>query len=117
MYGIPASTDLNFMAGMSLIQVCVGQNELILRFDEPVEIVVESDMFVHQGGVTAHERSDVILGLIGCLASPITSLFWREDGTIVLFLDERQARIELRDANADYESYTVYVKNDPMLVV
>jgi Family of unknown function (DUF6188) len=42
MYGLPETTDLSFFQGESLIQVCVGQNEVILQLSGHISVMLAS---------------------------------------------------------------------------
>jgi hypothetical protein len=41
MYPLPADVDLHFLVGLELIQVCVGESQVILNFDRATSISLE----------------------------------------------------------------------------
>lgn len=42
MYKVPSDTSLEYFAGRVLLQVCIGQNETILHFDDGLSIDIEN---------------------------------------------------------------------------
>ena len=40
MYGLPLDTDLRFLVGSVLTQVCIGENEVLLNFEPETSIMV-----------------------------------------------------------------------------
>jgi hypothetical protein len=45
MFGISADEDFDFLVGKLLQQMCFGENELVLRFDDPtIDLKVVSDV-------------------------------------------------------------------------
>ena len=47
MYGLPADFDQNVFVGHSLEEVCFNQNQIALRFDGNISLVIER-AFCHQ---------------------------------------------------------------------
>src|SRR5207237_8419413 len=43
MYGLPSNTDLSFLVGRQLAQLCLGQYQAQLRFDGDVTISLEGE--------------------------------------------------------------------------
>jgi hypothetical protein len=46
MYGVPATSELQFLVGLSLLQVCVGEYQVILNLDSETSISLECDMTI-----------------------------------------------------------------------
>jgi cytoskeletal protein RodZ len=117
MYGLPANIDLSFLHGRVLLQLCVGQNEMILNFDEDVSITVESSIaFTFADGTYRHytdwkEASHTAGALLG---HQITSAKRKYGGTLCVKFDV-DWWIEVFDDSQHYESYSI--QNGSQLIV
>ena len=109
--------DLSFFKGTTLVQICLGANDLGLNFDlPPVQIMMQSDFGTK---VVGQERMlhDLINGhlLRSFLGREVSDASWGEKGTIVLtFVGGDQ--ILIFDDNDQYESYTIS-HSGPTIVV
>lgn len=61
MYGLPADFDAAFLVELTLIQVCIGENEVLLRFTDEshpsgiVTVIVTADVVVgHRSETVCH---------------------------------------------------------------
>ncbi|MBX9244987.1 hypothetical protein ICW40_09210 [Actinotalea ferrariae] len=117
MYGLPASADLTFLRGLALTQVCFGENEVILRFDEGVEITVETNMALLDGNGGSTERLEVATELVGSVGATVEHVEWGTSGRVVVAFAGRPSRLEIVDDNAHYESYQIYVGKEPRYIV
>jgi hypothetical protein len=76
MYRLPRETDLSFLLGAELLQVCVGMNEVILHFDREIRITVMADFAVARGApnrsgtTTRGEARPICSGLSTTLSRP-----------------------------------------------
>ena len=113
MYGLPADFDPSFLVGWSLIQVCIGENEVVLHFadDESppagLTVIVTADVVVGDGGslVRHVDAKDAGVGLLPVLGRSTTAASGDADGT--LHLDFGECFIELLDSEERYESYVI----------
>lgn len=117
MYGLPESTDLSFLRGLELTQVCVGLNETVLRFEELARIVVETDISLELATAVIDGKEDVVVELVRLLGTTIGRVEWSLDGTVRLAFTGREAIVEIRDESPGYESYRIYVDGEPRVVV
>jgi hypothetical protein len=109
MHGLPADLDLSFLVGPTLLQVCIGENEVILRFDGDVSITIESTFVVRdEGGCeTAFECARAAASaLVEFLADSITEVLGQRSGTLRLTFS-RGGVVEIYDSFEDFESYQI----------
>ena len=108
MYGIDKKLDLTFLIGKMLTQICVGQFQIILNFDNEVSISIEGT-FEHISGeiVTKYLGiSDVSQSLFNLIQQKIEVVNVLEDGTLRLTFTD-STMIKLHDSNPDTESYQI----------
>lgn len=109
MYGLPSDLDLEFLVGLTLLQVCVGANEVILRFDQDVSITMETRIRARYA-----DGKDVVfdcaplaaVSLVAFLSDSITEVLGQRDGTLRMSFS-RGGLIEVYDSSKDYESYQI----------
>jgi hypothetical protein len=107
MNGLPQDFDASFLVGATLIQVCVGLHEVILRFVEDIDITIECDVdVVTPTASTAMEAAPEIgSAFIATLHQRVTAAHGSPDGDLTIDLDS--ARFTLHDSSTHYESYQV----------
>ncbi|MGD0020414.1 MAG: DUF6188 family protein [Candidatus Limnocylindrales bacterium] len=125
MNGLPADTDVSFLVGAELVQVCIGQNEVILHFlpaGDPTgpnpSITIESEVrLVNPDGAEFTLDTPVAIGpaLLPLLRVPVTGAFAVPPGTLRLQLSSGHFLDVIDDSEA-YESYTV-TNGDRVIVV
>lgn len=109
MFGLPRDLDLGFMVGCTLLQVCVGQNEVILRFDREVSITIESRFLVrdpHGGEAVVESAPRGVASLVSLLADSVIDASGNEDGTLRLSFGKGEI-LEVYDSSKEYESYQI----------
>lgn len=109
MYGLPSDLDLGFIVGSTLLQVCIGQNEVILRFDMEISITIESRFLVrdpsgHEAVFESAPRGAA--SLVNLLAESVVGVNGDEDGTLRLSFG-KGGILEVYDASKEYESYQI----------
>lgn len=119
MYGLPKDIDLSFLVGKTIIQVCVGFNELILNLDEgQISICIQSVCAYHSedGPTLEIEAYPVSASTIcGLLGKPIIQAQSEENGTLTLkFLGG--SVFTIYDDDKQYESYQIK-HGDKLIVV
>lgn len=111
MQGLPKDVNLDPLIGAQLEQVCVGENDYILHFDQGVRISVESE--------SVHERPDVDSVLISdnrtsagtlclLLGTKIVSANVREDGGLKIGFSDSSSLDILNDSRV-YESFAIQI--------
>jgi Family of unknown function (DUF6188) len=109
MYGLPRDVDLRFFFDKTLIQVCVGANDLVLNFDGRVSITVTSAVGCagpDGAHVTYKDFSHAGPLLFTFLSHTVAAANGTVDGTLTLrFRNGRH--LELYDDSKEYESYTI----------
>ena len=107
---MPPDIDLSYLIGAELIQVCVGENQIQLRFvPDGLSISVESDITVSGGGgaiqtVSVFPRdAGALLPLLGQRVSN-----WRRISERALEIAfDRGVQITLSDSSDRYESFQI----------
>jgi hypothetical protein len=108
-YGLPPETDLDFLAGTQLIQVCVGENETILQFGPGMSIMVASAVHLIEPGGTDVDLSDareVGSRLLPLLGDHIAAAMAIPPGTLRLCWSSGSI-LEIIDSWDRFESYTI----------
>lgn len=109
MYGLPSDLDLKFFIGITLTQLCFGENEVILNFDGDVSITIESKLCVRGATGQAIIFDDSLSSasmLVELVSDSITEAIGRQDGTLCLSF-AGGATIEIHDSSEHYESYHI----------
>jgi hypothetical protein len=118
MYGLPDDIDLSFLEGATLLQVCLGENEVILRFDPDLSITIESTFRARtparQGALFRDPRSAAAV-LVELISDVITKAHGRTDGTLRLSFS-RGGVLEIYDDSKQYESYQIQHGKDLYVV-
>ena len=116
MYGLPEPKKVEFLKGKVLLQVCFGQNEIVLGIDEDIRLTIESKFthsFNNERELVIKEfneyikHSDRVVALIG---RTITKATGHEDGTLCLVFDDDYF-FTIYDDSEHYESYTIKYGN------
>ena len=119
MYKLPANVDLSFFKGNILLQICIGANEIILRFENQISITVQTDV-VHKsqsGDVTAIYKSmpESAAMLVGFLHSAVTEATAIDPSTISLRFANGEY-LEIYDTSTQYESYQIVHGHETIIV-
>jgi hypothetical protein len=125
MNGLPADTDLTFLVGAELVDVCIGHNEVILHFlpaDDPTapypSITIESEVrlvFPNKREFTSDAPLTIGPALLALLRVPITGASAAPPGTLRLQLSSGHV-LEVIDSSEHHESYTI-TNGDRVIVV
>jgi len=110
MYKLPDNVDLTFFKGSLLLQICIGANEVILRFENQISITIQTDI-VHKsqsGDVTAIYKSITTSAsmLVSFLHYKITEAIAIDPSTISLRFSNGEY-LEIYDTSTQYESYQI----------
>jgi hypothetical protein len=107
-YGLDTTRSFDFLNQALLTQVCVGQNELILRFDGDIVLRVESELRVliaqrDERFVDPIEASRAIVSFLG---HEVTAARAPSRGSLELHFGPSML-IEVFDSSANYESFSL----------
>jgi hypothetical protein len=111
MYGLKKGTDLGFLNGRELIQVCIGLYQTIFKFDEEVAISVEGEFRYFDGQderASREEPNSALLAArtVALLGATIEIFEANADGTLILTFSNKH-RLTILDSSKDYESYDI----------
>lgn len=117
MYPLPHDTDLSFLVGSELLQVCVGLNEVILNFDRDVRITMLTHFAVETlpSGLVRYENS--ITGgpaLLFLLHEQIVAASATDEGDLIVTF-RTGARLLVYDTSNQFESFYV-AKGDVQII-
>jgi hypothetical protein len=111
MYGLPKDIDLGPLVGVTLQQVCVGQYDTILNFSDDVSIGSASTFVCTSPGSksqTFTSPPSAAPSLVRLLGLSVVRARRDPPGTLVLEFEHGE-RLELPDAQENYESYTLHI--------
>jgi hypothetical protein len=117
-FGLPPDVDFSFLAGATCLQVCIGQQEVILRLHSDISVLIGSTVRVTApGGVTRTIDAAVETGvaLLSLLAADVSEATGARDGTLTISWTNGW-KLQILDSSAEYESYTVS-HGDQIIVV
>jgi hypothetical protein len=107
-FGLDVSQSFDFFVGGLLSQVCVGQNELILHFDNDTRMLVESELRIRSPHAESHFSDSVEAGRAATylLGLEVSSARAMSDRTLRIEFGTA-ASVEVYDSESHYESFTV----------
>lgn len=109
MYGLPEDVDLSFLLNSQLLKLRRYEWNLILEFDAPVEINIESRaLFSHAGNVSewvcgCSEKEVVSNAMVG---ATIVSFSATRSGTLEIDFSNG-SKLSVFDNSKEFESYTI----------
>ena len=119
MYGLDKATDLTFLIGRSLTQICIGLFQLILNMDNELSISVEGDFeYIAPGSGKAMrccEFPGSACPLVELLGKKIIGVDVTSESTLVLVFEDG-SHLRLLDSNLDAESYQITGLNKDIVV-
>jgi Family of unknown function (DUF6188) len=119
MYGLPSDPKLDVaLKGQTLVQVCVGTNDLFLNFSGDVSIGVYFCIASGSSHDTLVSRSDFVEAsqdLLKVLSVDVREVTWNKNGTIMITFDTGFL-IELHDDSQQFESYTIRTSSGLIVV-
>ena len=118
MHRLPPDIDLTFLREKPLFQVCIGQNEMILNFDESVSITVTSRIGITgrlEKFDTYEDFTKAAPAVLALLHDVVTAAEGDTDGTLTLTF-RSGIKLEFFDTTERYESYLVK-HGDKVIVV
>ena len=118
MFGLSPDTDLNFFVGRTLIQICIGENDLILNFSENVSISMMSSIRLTTPKLANNIFEDFKIAssaIVKLLGQSIKHAAGTSEGTLTLEFNDGDC-LTIFDDSKQYESYTIR-HNDQLIVV
>jgi hypothetical protein len=118
MYRLPASLDPSGLVGEELQQVCIGVSDLILKFEQPLSILVTSSVAITSAlGEQRNFENLVDAGrsILDFLGATVTSAVAMEGRTLRLHFGAR-GTLDIFDDSDHYESYVIQ-RGDKITVV
>ncbi|MEO5889699.1 MAG: hypothetical protein ABIQ31_05565 [Ferruginibacter sp.] len=118
MYGLPNNIDLNFLIQRQLLQICFGENEMIMNFDDNLSITLTSKCAFSFDGDNLQiienysTSASLICNLIGHFINEIKA---SENGTLAMNFSGNNIFI-LYDDDKFYESYWIKSKTSIIVV-
>lgn len=118
MYGLPVDFDPAVLRGEELVQVCVGQSDLILNFEPRLSILVTSAVaYAPAGGrpvtfASFPEAGRELLALLGDTVDTVSLL----NGRTLQLHFRTGASLAIVDDSDRFESYTIK-RGDRLIVV
>lgn len=109
MYGIPPGTDLSFLTGASLLQICIGENEVILNLDHDISIMIASNVQVSspdERPTVLEAAKDLGTVLLPLVSATILDTVSTSNGELQLIWNTGFVTT-LLDTWKEFESYTV----------
>lgn len=111
MYGLEKSVSLDFLRDLRLEQVCIGNFQVILRFDKETSISIEGSLEISDGdskvsrNLHADKPSETteLVALVGLMTANVANL---GDGKVRLHFSNG-ALLTLFDSKKDFESYQI----------
>jgi hypothetical protein len=110
MFGLPADTDLTFLLERVLVQICFGENDVFLNFDNPISIRIESSItLVEASGESRFFDNllEVVPHLRSLLGEQVRAAHVVASGTLVLEFSSG-TQVKIHDDSQQFESYSVH---------
>lgn len=109
MYGLPKNIDLSHLLQRELLQVCIGFNDLILRFDERILITITGECsYITNDEVVTEIESYCQSANLFCrlLGNKILEVIAQESGNLSLKFSNRDI-LMLRNDSTQFESFVI----------
>jgi hypothetical protein len=118
MYGLSEDVKLDFLRNRELIQMLVGQYQLILRFDGDISISIECEFdHIRDGQSQLHSDSLPLAAtsLLELVGAKITAVDPIGSGALALRFSNNDI-LTIKDSNEDSESYEILGPNVQVVV-
>lgn len=109
MNGIPESIDGALLVGATLIQICVGQNEVILHFSNGTAVTIECQVGVGVAGDPISWESGAVksgAAFLPLLGADVVHMAVLSRAQMEIRFSP-DARVILCDSNSHYESFSI----------
>lgn len=119
MYGLPKDINLDFFVGRTLLQICIGASDIILKFDESVSLTITCSIGFKEEGCDIRKYdflSHSAVDIIKLLHKIVIGVNGLEDGTLILEYNDGNI-LEVYDDSEQYESYIIHYGDNEMIIV
>ena len=119
MYEIPSNFDFSFMKDRVLLQLGIGQNEIILNFDNDIRILIEVPIKLkspNEKVVICDAHGADCIGLPAVLGRHVTECKMINSKAIKILFEDGTL-LELEDKKERYESFSIKQGENFLLVV
>lgn len=108
MFGLNPQQSFEFLEHAALIQICVGENEIVFHFDKEIVLAVESDLRIATSSLDRRFTSSVEAAreALELLGSEVSAVQAHTDGTLTIAFGQTKT-LELYDSSPYHESYRV----------
>lgn len=108
MYGLSAATDLSFLHGRQVIQVCLGANDLLLHFFPGATIAVQTSITLSRSGDSTRfeELPSAASALMQLIDRPVLATRVRPPGDLILTFED-DVVLEIHETSLHYECYQI----------
>lgn len=109
MYGLSSDVDLSFFVGAVVIQVCVGENRLVLHLGDRIEVTIATSVSVAEPDVAAqliNAAPATGVWAIRLLGDKVVAALATNTGTLSL-LFESGREVDILDEDPNHECYTI----------
>lgn len=105
----PMEHDLEFLVGSLLLQVCIGENEVILRFDKEISVTIESRLMIRDSSglvISFNTLRSAAGSLVELLSDTVIKTLLQRTGTLRLWFSRGDV-LDIYASNEGYESYQI----------
>ncbi len=121
MYGIK-NINLDMLGNIELVQICIGLTQLILRFEDSTEILIESSVSLtkNNGEIIVTDElpfaGSAIADLVGLKIQDIKAEVDRGMGQVSIQFENGETFI-MYDSNQTSESFSIYPSDGSEIIV
>lgn len=115
MHGVKDSPQLRSLTGSLLQQICFGENEVILRFDEGISINISVDIAIRSNNYRPAPGVFISSYLVGLLGKKISRVNILGSDTLELIFDGAES-IRLTDESEHYESVIITLPTSTLVI-
>lgn len=118
MYGLPFDTDLGFLQDAPLIQVCAGENEMILNLHPNISIMIASSVRItapRESESAFDDARDIASAMLPLVGSRVTDIAIIPPGTSRLSWSSGHV-LDIVDSWREFESYIVSHGDETIVV-
>ncbi len=111
---LPPDTNLDFLIGQTLLQVCIGENEVILNFYGSISITIFCDFDIQAATGKAEAFEDprtAASALVQLISEDVVKISNQNNGTITLWFTGGKM-LAFHDTHEMYESYVIQNGDD-----
>jgi hypothetical protein len=121
MYGVPSDLPLKCLCGSEVIQVCLGEAQVILHFHPAADITIEGhwELFAANGSILDSKQAHATrecYRLHAILGIPVVSFRIDSPAALTLMFQSGHT-LTIYDGSSHYESCTISLPDHPMIII